>query len=109
MKLGITPTKDGYRLEGELDIATAGGLTDLLNTAADSDHPIVLDFSGVQFMDSSGLRALLQAARSDDCGPVVIKDPSHQVRRLLEISIPDGAPGLRVRPAPRSVPPSPRG
>jgi anti-anti-sigma factor len=107
MKLGITPTKDGYRLEGELDIATAGGLTDLLNTAADSDDPIVLDFSGVPFMDSSGLRSLLQAARSDDCGPVVIKDPSPQVRRLLEIAIPDGAPGLRVRPTPRSD--SPRG
>jgi anti-anti-sigma factor len=109
MKLGITPTKDGYRLEGELDLATAGGLTDLLNTAADSDDPIVLDFSGVPFMDSSGLRALLEAARSDDCGPVVIKDPSPQVRRLLEITIPDGVPGLRVRPTPRSVPGSPRG
>ena len=108
MKLGITPTNDGYRLEGELDIATAGGLTDLLNAVADSDEPIVLDFSGGQFMDSSGLRALLQAARSDDCGPVVIKDPSPQVRRLLEISIPEGVPGLRVRPTPRSVPPSPR-
>ena len=107
MKLEITTTPDGYRLEGELDMATAGGLMDLLRTTSDSDDPIVLDFSGVTFMDSSGLRALLQAARSDDCGPVVVKDPSAQVRRLLEISIPEGVPGLRVRPASRPAPPAP--
>jgi anti-sigma B factor antagonist len=106
MKLEITTTEDGFRLEGELDMATAGGLTDLLRTTAESDDPIVLDFSGVTFMDSSGLRALLQAARSDDCGPVVVKDPSAQVRRLLEISIPEGVPGLRVRPASRPSPPA---
>jgi anti-sigma B factor antagonist len=106
MQLQITPTDDGFRLDGELDIATADRLMDLLRTAADSDDPIVLDFSGVTFMDSSGLRALLQAALSEDCGPVVVKDPSAQVRRLLEISIPEGIPGLRVRPASPAPPAS---
>ena len=106
MQLQITPTDDGFRLDGELDMATADGLIDLLRATADSDDPIVLDFSGVQFMDSSGLRALLQAAGSEDCGPVVVKDPSPQVRRLLEISIPEGVPGLRVRPA-SPAPPAP--
>jgi anti-anti-sigma factor len=107
MQLQITPTDGGFRLDGELDIATADGLMDLLRTTADTDDPIVLDFSGVKFMDSSGLRALLQAARSEDCGPVVVKDPPPQVRRLLEISIPEGVPGLRVRPASRPAPPDP--
>jgi anti-anti-sigma factor len=106
-QLQITPTDDGFRLEGELDIATADGLMDLLRTTADTDDPIVLDFSGVTFMDSSGLRAILQAASSEDCGPVVVKDPSPQVRRLLEISIPEGVPGLRVRPASHPAPPAP--
>jgi anti-anti-sigma factor len=107
MQLRITPTDDGFRLDGELDMATADGLMDVLRTTTDTDDPIELDFSGVTFMDSSGLRALLQAARSEDCGPVVVKDPSPQVRRLLEISVPEGVPGLRVRPASRPGPPSP--
>ncbi len=107
MQLEITETDDGFRLKGELDMATAGDLSALLTTAADRLDPVVLDLSGVSFMDSSGLRALLRAARSDDCGPVVVKDPSPQVRRLLEISIPDGAPGLRVRSTPGSAPPTP--
>ena len=77
-------------------MATAGGLQEVLHAAAYGDDPVVLDFSGVSFMDSSGLRALLRVGRlPTDCGPVVIKDPSPQVRRLLDISIPDGAPGLR--------------
>jgi anti-anti-sigma factor len=108
MPLEITTTDEGYRLEGELDMATVDGLSELLHATA-TDDPIVLDFSRVLFMDSSGLRVLLERARSDDCGPVVIKDPSDQVRRLLEISIPDGVPGLRVRSTPRREPPAPGG
>src|SRR5688572_6922400 len=106
MQLEITETDEGFKLKGEIDLATAGTLSQLLLTASGRD-PIVLDLSEVSFMDSSGLRALLQGARSDDCGPVVITDASPQVRRLLEISIPDGVPGLRVRSTRRPEPPSP--
>lgn len=99
MQLEITATDDGYRLEGELDMATAGGLTGLLLAASGGDTPLVLDFSGVSFMDSSGLRALLEGAGlPNGGGPVVVQDPSPQVRRVFEITIPDGVPGLEIRP-----------
>jgi anti-anti-sigma factor len=98
MPLEITATEDGYRLEGELDMATAGGLTELLAASSD-DSPLVLDFSGVSFMDSSGLRALLEGAGPrNGSGPVVVKDPSPQVRRVLDVSIPNRVPGLEVSP-----------
>jgi anti-anti-sigma factor len=97
MHLEITPTDDGYRLEGELDMATAEGLSELLRAAVDGSHPVVLDFSGVSFMDSSGLRALLEGAGLPNGSGVVIVNPSSQVRRVLDISIPDGIPGLEVR------------
>jgi anti-anti-sigma regulatory factor len=49
-------------------------------------------------MDSSGLRALLEGAElSRGSGSLVIVRPSAQVRRLLDISIPGGTPGLEVR------------
>lgn len=99
MQLKITPTDDGFRLEGELDMATANDLSQLLRDASTSGDPIVLDFSGVSFMDSSGLRALLEGAgKANGDGPVVILNPSDQVRRVLDISIPGGTPGLEVRP-----------
>ena len=99
MQLEITATDDGYRLEGELDMATAGSLTELLRGVAGNDTPLVLDLSGVSFMDSSGLRALLEGAGlPGGGGNVVVKDPSPQVRRVLDITIPDGVPGLEIRP-----------
>jgi anti-anti-sigma factor len=98
MQLQITPTDDGFRLEGELDMATADDLSQIFRDAP-SNVPVVLDFSGVSFMDSSGLRALLEGAgQPTGCGPVVIVNPTAQVRRVLDISIPGGTPGLEVRP-----------
>lgn len=97
MRLEITETDDGFHLEGELDMATADGLTELLQTV-EGDDPVVLDFSGVSFMDSSGLRAILEGVGLPNRGAVVIQHPSAQVRRVLDISIPDGTPGLEVRP-----------
>lgn len=97
MQLQITRTEDGFRLDGELDMATADDLSQIFRDAPSND-PIVLDFSGVSFMDSSGLRALLEGAgQPTGCGPVVIVNPSAQVRRVLDISIPGGTPGLEVR------------
>jgi anti-sigma B factor antagonist len=99
MQLQITPTDDGFRLVGELDMATADDLSRLLRDASTNGDPIVLDFSGVSFMDSSGLRALLQGAgQANGSDPLVILNPSAQVRRVLDISIPGGMPGLEVRP-----------
>jgi anti-anti-sigma factor len=98
VQLQITPTDEGFRLDGELDMATAEELSKLLRTASSDDSPIVLDFSGISFMDSSGLSVLLEAAgQNDGHGSVVILNPSAQVRRVLEISIPGGTPGLEVR------------
>jgi anti-anti-sigma factor len=76
-------------------MATADELGAFLKRA--NGGPVVLDFSGVSFMDSSGLRAVLDVAGSID-GGVVLLHPSEQVRRVLDISIPTGAPGLEVRP-----------
>ena len=98
MQLQITPTDEGFRVEGELDMATADDLSQILREASTKGTPIVLDFAGVSFMDSSGLRALLEAAGlCSGKGALVVLNPSTQVRRVLDISIPGGTPGLEVR------------
>lgn len=55
---------------GEIDVATAPVLDDVLRAAEASDAPeIVLDIEAVSFIDSTGLRALLEArARSRQNG-----------------------------------------
>lgn len=97
MSLRIDSTDRGLRLSGELDMATSGDLLEALRERA-AAAPVTLDFSGVTFMDSSGLRTLLEVAKDREGDDVlVILDPLPQVRRVLDISLPDGAPGLEVR------------
>jgi anti-sigma B factor antagonist len=74
---------------GELDLATAGPLQDLLiELTADEPDVLVIDLSQLSFMDCSGLRVLLetqQRARQTDLALSVVCGPG-QVRRLLALS-----------------------
>jgi anti-anti-sigma factor len=49
------------RVEGEVDLMTAGTLADALTAAIDAASRLALDLAGVSFMDSTGLRVLLEA------------------------------------------------
>ena len=72
-------------LEGEIDSYTAPELAERLN----SDPGIeIVDLAAVTFIDSSGLRALVQAhqARTEAGSTLQLRSPSAAVQRLLEIS-----------------------
>jgi len=61
--------------------------------------PLVVDLSGLAFMDSQGLRLFLQlATHAEKAGlaPVRILNPSRLVTRLLEVALPQGTPGLAI-------------
>jgi anti-anti-sigma factor len=59
------------RAYGDLDIASAKALEDELRWAIDSDaSAVVLDLAGLTFIDSTGLRALLLAAKRSAGSPV---------------------------------------
>ena len=72
-------------LVGELDSYTAPMLSDRL---AAEDGPAVLDVSDVSFIDSSGLRVLVEVhqARTDEGSSLRLRAPSASVQHLLEIS-----------------------
>ena len=51
-------------LDGELDLGTAEPLRESLLQAIENDgHGVALDMSGCSFIDSTGLRILVEAAR----------------------------------------------
>jgi len=98
--LRITPTDAprGFRVEGELDLATEGELRRALEAATAEGGELALDLSGLTFIDSSGLRVLIQTAASlDGRGALVVLRPSSPVKRVFDIAIPGGFPGLDVR------------
>jgi anti-sigma B factor antagonist len=92
-ELEVTVTRDADRhtvaLSGELDISTVGRAEAALAEAESGDaHMIVLDLSGLTFMDSTGVRlALAAAARSrEDSNRLRFVRGGRAVQRVFELS-----------------------
>ena len=90
----LTRTAEGgavvIAVSGDLDIATADQLFRDANEALRAAAPttLVLDLSGVAFLDSSGIGTLveLRNVAGDTGGDLVLRRPSDRTRRLLEIT-----------------------
>lgn len=79
-------------LSGEADVTNSDQLRDLLDTeiAKQPDH-VVVDLSGLSFMDSSALHALLRANRALDRvgGVLSLVAPQEPVARMLSLTAAD--------------------
>ena len=85
-QLDISATEDGWTLSGEVDAHTAPMLAAAMATLPPG--VVKVDMMGVSFMDSSGLRVLMEATtRAREAGgDLVVARPSPAVARLVEIS-----------------------
>ncbi len=76
-------------LRGEIDVDTADGIDEAVSLARLAGHScLVLDLSGVTFLDSQGIKALVVAhqAMAAAGGGLVLRGPRRQVRTILEIT-----------------------
>jgi anti-anti-sigma factor len=84
-------------LGGELDIASAQILEDALAEACSAGaKELVIDMAGVEFMDSTGLRAILRGktlCEEQQCA-YRLTPAQHPVERTLELT---GLPRSRLR------------
>ncbi len=91
---------EGERLhiEGQVDAATVEAFEARLTEAIGSG-PVILDMTGVDFIDSSGLRVLLTASRLVGPGRRLPIVPSEQVRRIFDVTGLDALPDIEfLRP-----------
>jgi anti-anti-sigma factor len=81
-------------LRGELDLATAPELEQLVNERLDAGQDVVVDLRGLEFMDSSGIRVLVaahaRAARNDTRLFVVRPADATAVAKIIDVSGLDG-------------------
>jgi anti-anti-sigma factor len=78
-----------FLLHGEIDMATAGGIRSASGLAIDNDYSsLVVDASDVSFMDSHGVKALIDVERAmaDAGGHLILRNPSPAVRRVLDLT-----------------------
>ena len=86
--LHITTSPAGLHLRGEIDAHSVTVLVRHLDPLPGSEGDVVIDLSGVGFVDSSGLRVLVEAHQRAEAGArrLVLSGSSRPVLRLLEIS-----------------------
>jgi len=98
--LTIVPTDipAGYRLIGEVDMANASLLVEALAAFDRARGPIVLDLSGLTFIDSVGSLALFQhAVALNGDGPLILTDADGIVSRVLLVLGFDALEGVVLR------------
>ncbi len=86
--LQITTSPSGLHLRGEIDAHSVTVLVRYLDPLPGSAGDVVIDLSGVGFVDSSGLRVLVEAHQRAEAEArrLVLTGSSRQMLRLLEIS-----------------------
>jgi anti-sigma B factor antagonist len=75
-------------VRGEIDIATCERLRDVIEPHLGPRQSVILDLSGVEFMDSSGLHVLEHArgTLTADGGSLILRNPSEAAHRLLTVT-----------------------
>jgi anti-sigma B factor antagonist len=77
-------------LAGEVDMAVAPAMQERITAARREQHAtrVIMDLAGVEFIDSSGLRAVLHLHRelADEGGVLVLLHPSEDVQHVLALT-----------------------
>lgn len=76
-------------IAGDLDIAGTDRLRQVLETAvADREHPVVVDLTDCDFIDSAGLSTLLAAARprAKEADLAIAAAAESETRRMLDLT-----------------------
>nr|WP_221382451.1 STAS domain-containing protein [Actinoplanes polyasparticus] len=92
LHITTAPVADGVLgicIAGEVDMATAGQVTDAVHTAlAAGPREVHVDMAAVPFLDSSGIRMLLQAQREASEQGIVLRvvNPHRRVVEVLDVT-----------------------
>ncbi len=75
-------------LRGVLDVADAASVAAALTAAAASERDIIIDLAGLEFIDSSGVAALVRGRRQARYagGELLLAAPQQQVLRVLTLT-----------------------
>lgn len=77
------------KLDGEVDIYTAGKLREAVNEAVEAgNYRLAVNLADMEFMDSSGLGVLIAALKrvKEHEGELVLVSPRDQMRRILNLT-----------------------
>jgi anti-anti-sigma factor len=89
-----------YSVAGELDASTANQLAELLREEGPASGDVLLDISGVTFMDSSGVYVLLVGCEWLRDGHLILRNPAPTIDQVFELAGIERVKGIRVERTP---------
>ncbi len=96
MSIQVVEIDDGLLVAGELDMGAANDFLEIAEASVDGTHEVVLDIADLGFIDSAGVRAILQLAATSCPNGMVLQRPREGVQRVLDIGKIEEVPGIRV-------------
>ena len=87
-EVNATDAATVIHVRGEISLATAGRLRDVIEPHMGPNQTIILDLSEVVFMDSAVLQVLVQARGrlTQNGGSLILRNPSSAAHRVLTVS-----------------------
>jgi anti-anti-sigma factor len=87
-----------FRLVGELDISNVDEVGRQLHESLRQNNGLTLDIQRLTFMDSQGLRMLIQLGKQavEQFTTVRVLNCSGQIRQLLDLTVSGGIPGVEI-------------
>lgn len=96
MTIQVRITPDGVALSGELDLASASDFREFALQALDRSRRVVLDISDLEFLDSSGVKAILRVAEEACPHGLILFHPRDNLQRVLDILAVEKVVGISV-------------
>jgi anti-sigma B factor antagonist len=84
----LQPGTRDVQIEGELDLAVAGQLDEVLTAAAEECTQVLVGLERCDFIDSSGIAVILRAHNrmEEEGNRLVVYAPTEQVLRVLSMT-----------------------
>lgn len=84
-ELQLNDVDGALQVVGDIDTSTAAQLSEAID---EREGDVVIDVAGVEFIDSSGIRALIAAQQALEAraSTLTIRNPSPAVLRLFQLS-----------------------
>jgi len=94
----MIPDGHGIILSGELDLANAVEFSVALREHLPIGGPMTVDMRKLRFMDSSGIQAIVTAAKGAPEACIILPGVHDEVQKVVTVTGIDRAPNLHVIP-----------
>jgi anti-anti-sigma factor len=99
MTVQVRVLEDGFAVGGELDLASAPDFRMFIASMADPRHEVVIDLADLEFMDSSGVKAIVRLTETACPHGIILRHPRNNVLRALELIGVERIAGIRIERA----------